>query len=64
LLRGVRAVVVDEWHELLASKRGVQVELALDAPVTPAQLACHIGADARAAKEWRVLFKLILLDWA
>ena len=25
----LRAVVVDEWHELLASKRGVQVELAL-----------------------------------
>ena len=29
LLRGVRLAVVDEWHELLASKRGVQVELAL-----------------------------------
>ena len=29
LLRGVRLTVVDEWHELLASKRGVQVELAL-----------------------------------
>jgi ATP-dependent Lhr-like helicase len=25
----VAAVVVDEWHELMASKRGVQVELAL-----------------------------------
>ena len=25
----LRCVVVDEWHELLASKRGVQVELAL-----------------------------------
>jgi len=29
LLAGVRGVVVDEWHELLASKRGVQIELAL-----------------------------------
>ena len=25
----VQAVIVDEWHELMASKRGVQVELAL-----------------------------------
>ncbi|MFZ9915472.1 MAG: ligase-associated DNA damage response DEXH box helicase, partial [Phycisphaerales bacterium] len=29
ILRGVRSVIVDEWHELMASKRGVQVELAL-----------------------------------
>lgn len=28
-LGGVRLVVVDEWHELMGSKRGVQVELAL-----------------------------------
>ncbi len=28
-LRTVRSVVVDEWHELLGSKRGVQTELAL-----------------------------------
>ncbi|MFO0873260.1 MAG: DEAD/DEAH box helicase [Phycisphaerales bacterium] len=26
---GLRAVIVDEWHELLSSKRGVQTELAL-----------------------------------
>jgi len=29
ILGGVRAVIVDEWHELMSSKRGVQVELAL-----------------------------------
>jgi ATP-dependent Lhr-like helicase len=29
LLGGVRAAVVDEWHELLSSKRGTQTELAL-----------------------------------
>jgi ATP-dependent helicase Lhr and Lhr-like helicase len=29
LFRDLRAVIVDEWHELLASKRGVQTELAL-----------------------------------
>ena len=28
-LGSVRAVIVDEWHELMGSKRGVQVELAL-----------------------------------
>ena len=29
VLGSVRAVVVDEWHELLGNKRGVQVQLAL-----------------------------------
>lgn len=28
-LRGLRGVVVDEWHELLGTKRGVQAELGL-----------------------------------
>jgi len=28
-LQGVHTVIVDEWHELIASKRGVQVQLAL-----------------------------------
>jgi ATP-dependent Lhr-like helicase len=28
-LASLRAVIVDEWHELLSTKRGVQVELAL-----------------------------------
>ena len=28
-LRGLRCVVVDEWHELMGSKRGVQTELCL-----------------------------------
>ncbi len=29
LLSGVRCAIIDEWHELLSSKRGTQVELAL-----------------------------------
>jgi len=29
LLKNLKAVIVDEWHELLGSKRGVQTELAL-----------------------------------
>jgi ATP-dependent helicase Lhr and Lhr-like helicase len=28
-LGSVRAIVIDEWHELMGSKRGIQVELAL-----------------------------------
>jgi len=28
-LRGVHTVIVDEWHELMGSKRGVQVQLAV-----------------------------------
>lgn len=29
MFRNLEAVIVDEWHELLGSKRGIQVELAL-----------------------------------
>lgn len=29
LFKNLKAIVVDEWHELLANKRGVQVQLAL-----------------------------------
>ncbi|GLR18904.1 ligase-associated DNA damage response DEXH box helicase [Portibacter lacus] len=29
LLKNLKSIVVDEWHELMGSKRGVQVELAL-----------------------------------
>ena len=29
ILETLRAIVIDEWHELMGSKRGVQVELAL-----------------------------------
>jgi ATP-dependent helicase Lhr and Lhr-like helicase len=29
LFAGVKAIIIDEWHELLGNKRGVQVQLAL-----------------------------------
>ena len=28
-LAGVHTVIVDDWHELMGNKRGVQVQLAL-----------------------------------
>ena len=28
-MRDLRLIVVDEWHELMGTKRGVQTELAL-----------------------------------
>ncbi|MGX7836002.1 DEAD/DEAH box helicase, partial [Campylobacter fetus subsp. venerealis] len=30
LFQSVQAIVVDEWHELVGNKRGVQVQLALE----------------------------------
>lgn len=41
-LRGVHTVIVDEWHEMLGNKRGVQVQLAL------ARLAQWLGAKGLA----------------
>ena len=40
----LRAVVVDEWHELLGTKRGVQAELALARLRTLAARVAHVGA--------------------
>ena len=54
LLGGVRAVVVDEWHELLASKRGVQVELAL----------ARLRAIAPALRTWGLSATLANVDEA
>src|SRR5690606_33779148 len=42
LLGGVRAVVVDEWHELLGNKRGVLLQLCL----------ARLRAVAPSARTW------------
>ena len=42
----LRAVVVDEWHELMGTKRGVQMELALARLRTLAPTARHWGLSA------------------
>ncbi|MEP7087339.1 MAG: DEAD/DEAH box helicase, partial [Gemmatimonadota bacterium] len=46
LFADLRAVVVDEWHELLGTKRGVQVELALARVRTLAPAARVWGLSA------------------
>jgi ATP-dependent helicase Lhr and Lhr-like helicase len=40
LFKSLRIIAVDEWHELLGSKRGVQVELALSR-------LCHLSAEKK-----------------
>ena len=52
--RIVAAVVVDEWHELMASKRGVQVELAL----------ARLRAQAPRLRVWGLSATLANLDEA
>ncbi len=52
LLGGVHTIVVDEWHELLSSKRGVQVELAL----------ARIRALAPGARTWGLSATLANVD--
>ncbi|MCU0940239.1 MAG: ligase-associated DNA damage response DEXH box helicase [Burkholderiaceae bacterium] len=48
LFAGLQLVVVDEWHELIGNKRGVQVQLALARLKRFAQSsASHSGAAAR-----------------
>lgn len=44
--RHLRLVVVDEWHELLGSKRGIQTELALSRIRKLAPAAVHCGLSA------------------
>ena len=54
LFRDLRAVIVDEWHELLASKRGVQTELAL----------AHLRTFAPGLRTWGLSATLGNLDLA
>ena len=54
LFRDLRAVIVDEWHELLASKRGVQTELAL----------AHLRTFAPGLRTWGLSATLGNLDVA
>jgi ATP-dependent helicase Lhr and Lhr-like helicase len=54
ILRGVQAIVVDEWHELLGNKRGVQTQLAL----------AHIRTIAPTVLVWGISATLGNLDEA
>jgi ATP-dependent Lhr-like helicase len=46
IFSGLKVVVVDEWHELMGTKRGVQMELALARLRTLAPNACTWGLSA------------------
>jgi len=48
LFKDLECVVVDEWHELLGSKRGVQVELALS------RLRAIVKDNHRALRVWGI----------
>ena len=52
-LATVRAVIVDEWHELLGNKRGVQVELALARLRRWNPALAHLGALGHARQPRR-----------
>lgn len=51
LFRRLKIVAVDEWHELLGSKRGVQVELAVSRIVGLQQSTPHNQSQHRRSKE-------------
>ncbi|MEO8764430.1 MAG: ligase-associated DNA damage response DEXH box helicase [Ginsengibacter sp.] len=49
IFKSLKFIAVDEWHELLGSKRGVQVELALSRIIN-----CHPHADAVHPSIWGI----------
>lgn len=53
-LRDLRCIIVDEWHELLSSKRGVQTELAL----------ARLRAWSPAVRTWGLSATLANIDQA
>src|SRR5271165_3847242 len=49
LFKNLQAVVIDEWHELLGTKRGVQVELGLS-KLKVVSLKSEVGSQENEAK--------------
>ena len=60
--KNVKAIVMDEWHELLGSKRGVQIELALSRlkTISPALRIWGISATIGNMEE---SLQVLLGDW-
>ncbi|MGL6268275.1 MAG: helicase-related protein, partial [Chitinophagaceae bacterium] len=54
LFSTLRIIAVDEWHELLGSKRGVQVELALSRIAGLALVNCQLSTVNRQLSIWGI----------
>ena len=50
LFQNLQVVVIDEWHELLGTKRGVQVELGL----SRLKAVCSVGSEQLAVPSWQL----------
>lgn len=59
LFRNLKIIAVDEWHELLGSKRGVQVELALSRIIN-----CNQNTSNKALSVWGISATIGNLDEA
>ena len=66
IFSSLQLIAVDEWHELLGSKRGVQVELAISriANLPVRQAGCQLSMVNRAPSVWGISATIGNLDEA
>ncbi|MEO6633015.1 MAG: DEAD/DEAH box helicase, partial [Mucilaginibacter sp.] len=54
IFKGLQVVVIDEWHELLGTKRGVQVELGLSKLKVLGETFSHLTSHVSHLKIWGI----------